>query len=148
MKHSRATFSPTGNVHVAEEIMRPFAGVIKGRILCGGLREKNTYEVPIAERLSILNISREKWFDRVERLSGITCKKCADRHRRWMDEYEAEHGDQKPLPAGTPELVQVQPDECVLSMAGVCLRTDKVHASSALTVPEKGRWWHCPTHAA
>lgn len=143
MKHSPVTFSAKGNVHVVEEIMRPFAGVIMQRVLCGGLREKNTAEVKIDQRLSELRISREKWFDKVERLDGVTCKKCATRHDRWMDEYEAEHTED--LPDETLSLT-LAANECVLDRSGTCIRTDKAHADTPLPDPEKAQWWTCPSH--
>lgn len=144
MRHTIIEFPTSRNVHIAEEVMLPFRGVIKGRVLCGGLRDKNVYEKEIASYLAKNHMSREAWFQPVKRIEMVSCKKCMTRHHRFMDEYEEYRAEYDPEPAKKTQII-LTPDECVLDKTGTCLRTDKVHAEAGIEA-EKSRWWVCPTH--
>ena len=154
MRHALVEFPTSRNTHIAEEIMLSFRGVVRGRVLCGGLRDKNTYEHDADEYtyehdadeyLARLRMSREKWFTPLERLSGASCKKCLDRHHRAMDLYEREfEGTESVKPSGVKFTLAA--NECVLNRAANCIRTDKAHKESVLDTPEGKRDWFCPTH--
>ena len=147
MRYTLIKFETSKTIHVAEEIMLPFAGVIRGRILCSGLRDKNVYEHEITDYLHRLKMSREAWFVHPERIEGGTCKKCVERHNRYMDEYEAEKATWD-RPTDPTELSLTLPaDECVLDRSGTCVRTDDAHKNvDILPAGHKDRWWACPAH--
>lgn len=140
MKH--VIKQPNGSkvTHVAEEVMFAMKGKITGRILCGSVKEFNTYEYAVPR-----GINYEGWFTPIRRLSGVECKRCRERHERIV---ETLYGTD-PVPALTFKMearLRTHPSTCLLDPTGTCLRTDDLHREAPLLGLEKERWWTCPTH--
>lgn len=150
MRHIPIQFTSSSNTHVAEEVMLGLKGVIRGRVLCGGLRSKNIYEHEIGDYLHRNKMSREKWFTAPKRIAEkITCKKCSERHHRFMDEYEQDNSKTSArggrVRPSQPLKIFLRAEECVINRAGVCIRLDDSHVRATI---DKGKdyWWSCPTH--